>query len=152
MKKWLPLLALLVTLLGAPLSLWALIPEAMAPPQQAFTALKTAAAEQDFLIAAVEPAAMRPPPIWVRYHPRRMWRSFRNPPPTAALTSEAEGATRYLLTHPDGVEITCEMQRREGAVVWVWLDGPSDRAAQIKTLRGQLRAAMPWVPVSCPWQ
>ncbi|MEL6343650.1 MAG: hypothetical protein AAFV53_11005 [Myxococcota bacterium] len=151
MKKTTLTVLLMLTLVGFPLVSWALIPEAKAPPDDAFAALKTSALEHRLLFSGVESAPMRPLPFWVRYHPLRLWREMSGPPPTH-IGTEADGATRYVLVDAEGDQITCEMQRRDGAVVWVWLDGPEEKARQIKAIRGQLRAAMPWVPVSCPWQ
>ena len=59
----------------------------------------------------------------------------------------------YILHDPEtATEIHCELQQRAGQVVWIWLGGPASEARRIKAVRGVLREAMPWLPVSCPWQ
>lgn len=142
------LLALAVAVLGG----WAMLPEASADPRAAFGALRNAADAHGFVISGVEPAPHRAVPGGVAFHPRRLLRRLQAGR-DHRLASPGEGASRYTLTDADsGIEISCEMQQREGAVVWVWLDGPAEEARRIKDVRGLLRAAMPWVPVSCPWQ
>jgi hypothetical protein len=140
--------AVLVSFAG----LWALLPEARADPKAAFAALRAAAASHDLVIRSVEPVPLRPLPLAVAAHPRRLLRRI-GAGRQRLLRDPGEDASRYGLAAIGAeVIITCEMQRREGAVVWVRLEGPDAESARIQSIRGALRMAMPWVPVSSPWQ
>lgn len=131
---------------------WAMLPEASADPRAAFAALREAAEAHRLIITGVEPAPRRRLPASVAWHPRRLLRSLQVRQPSQ-LAPPGEGASRYTLSDTDdGVEIVCEMQQREGAVVWVWLEGPLAEARRVKAIRAALRSALPWVPVSCPWK
>jgi len=142
-------LAALLCLLGVVVGGWAALPEGRAVPRDAYAALATAASAHGLSISGVEPAQWRPVPVWVAYHPQRLLRRLRG----RRAGPDDEEAVRYTLVDAETrAEVTCEMQRREGAVVWIWLDGPLPEAPRIKAVRADVRAALPWVPVGAPWQ
>ena len=152
MKRLLSLLGLGAAACGAFLTLWASLPEAAADPAAAAAAIRAAAQQHDLIVSVVEVAPWQRAPIWVEWHPRRLLRAAQSRSPQPLL-DRAQAAHRYTLLDPEtGAEISCELQQRTGHIVWIWLDGPEPEAQRIKSIRSDLREAMPWLPVSCPWQ
>lgn len=152
MKRVLSLLGLCAASGAAFLALWACLPEAAADPAAAAAAIRAAARQHQLMVAGVEVAPWQRAPIWVEWHPRRLLRAQQTRSQRLLLDRE-QAAQRYILRDPEtAAEINCELQQRSGQIVWIWLDGPESEARRIKAVRGELREAMPWLPVSCPWQ
>ena len=141
----------MVVSLALPVVAWAMVPVGGVVPADAYSALVEAAEEHNLRIVGAEPAEVVPLPFWVAWHPVRTMERLQSTDAPTLLSAE-DKATRYQLSGADELSFTCELQQRDGQVVWIRLDGVPETARAVKSLRSDLRMAMPWLPVSSPWQ
>jgi hypothetical protein len=128
---------------------WAMVPVGGVSLEEARQVLTQTLAAHHLEIRTIQRAPYRELPVWVEWHPLRLLEQRQRVGFSPGLGDEAQ---RYRLRGPEAVELDCELHSRDGVVLWIRLDGESEAAPIIGPLRRDLRLALPWLPVSSPWQ
>ena len=131
-----------------PVVAWAMVPMGGVDLSHARAVLSTAIADHGLEVIGIEEGPHRALPVWVDWHPVRLMQQ-RQPDTDLRLNTASE---RYRLRGPGTVNFDCELHQRQGEVLWIRLHGTPEAAELIGPLRTDLRRALPWLPVSSPWQ